>query len=181
VSCQIDFETLVAYWAHDLPEAENDALEEHLFACDACTAVLARVAALAYGVSRALPPFVRAHDVERLHAHGGRTAENEFLPGETKVAVFTRDADVLLHRLACDLSRTQRLEVEIQALDGTTLQTFEDVPFDAEAGAVLVACQRHLLALERFATNLDMNFVVRRCDADGAETVDTYGVLHRLE
>lgn len=106
---------------------------------------------------------------------------NEVLPGEAKPALFSRDADVLVHRLACDLGHTQRLSVEIQALDGTTLEIFEDAPFDAEAGAVLVACQRHFLEVDRFAANLDMNFVLRRRDAEGRETVDTYVVLHRFE
>jgi hypothetical protein len=38
------YETLVALWAWELEDAEATAVDEHLFACDACAAASERLA-----------------------------------------------------------------------------------------------------------------------------------------
>jgi hypothetical protein len=51
----LSWETLVAYWAHDLPAEEEEAAELHLLGCATCTAESRRVAAVTEGL-RAAPP-----------------------------------------------------------------------------------------------------------------------------
>ena len=53
---------------------------------------------------------------------------------------------------------------------------FENVPFDAERGEVLVACQSHFADL--FPP--DIVFSVELVSADQQEEVARYTVLHRL-
>ncbi len=57
--------------------------------------------------------------------------------------------------------------------------SFDNVPFDPEAGAVLVACQREFV--EMFGrVSLDIDVVVRRTLKGGAESEQIYTVNHRI-
>lgn len=181
MSCPIDHETLVRYWAHDLSDDEVDALDEHLFSCAACSAASARVAALARGLAEAIPTVALGRDVERLRAAGVATLVNEVHPGETKVARFPPDPTVIVQRLVCDLLGARRVSIDLQTLDGRSLLRFDDAPFDPTQGAVLVTCQRHLLEFGEFRDNPDLNIVVQREDATGQRHVDTYGIQHRFD
>ena len=95
--------------------------------------------------------------------------------GERKEAIFPPDADLLIHRLGgLDLSRVTRvgLTVKVEETGETIFQT-DDVPFDREAGDVLIACQRHFSA---YPPNLV--FEVRSHDTSYRETLAVYAVPH---
>jgi hypothetical protein len=145
----IPWATLVDYWAGDLDEAETAAVDEHLFGCGACTATSARVAVVTEAVRDVLPPVVTRARVERLRAGGVRVRENAFQPGARSDVDFTRDADLLIHRLeGLALADAARVDLRITSeATGDEISSFEGVPFDATAGTVLVACQRHYSAL----------------------------------
>jgi hypothetical protein len=171
----IAFETLVAYWAGDLEQAESDAVEEHVMGCASCTAASARVAAVSEGLRAQLPPVLSQEGVAKLRARGVRIADNPVLPGERKPAVFTADIDVLLHRLGgLDLARAARVDVmvSVEETGDVIMQNF-DVPFERDTGEVLVACVKHFSA---FPPNIA--FSVRARDDAGNETVTSYVVPH---
>lgn len=141
----IDEQALVDYWAGDLSDAEVDAIDEHLMGCGACTASSARIAAISAALRENVPMIVRAGDLARLSARGLRIVENTFHPGDRREVVFPSDVDLLVHRLAgLDLTHASRVSFSM-TVEGTgqVLGGAEDVPFDQDAGAVLVACQRH--------------------------------------
>jgi hypothetical protein len=179
VSCPLSFETLVSYWAADLPAAEVDAIDEHLFECGACFACAGRVAALATGMRHAVPPISVERDLERARARGVVIEGNDFRPDVPKEAWMRRGVDVLVHRLVlADPDAFEQASVVAEALDGTPLFTFSDVPIDRESGAVLVACQRHFRDV---VPDPDMRFRVRGSSASGARSEESFTVLHRYE
>jgi anti-sigma factor RsiW len=53
-SPHVTAETLAIYWADELTDAEQDAVEAHIYVCDACAAAWQRAAAQ----SRSLGPVV---------------------------------------------------------------------------------------------------------------------------
>jgi anti-sigma factor RsiW len=171
------WETLVAYFAGDLGAGDEGALEEHLFSCDACAREAARVAAVTETIRADVPLIVRAADVAALRARGLTIHENAFSPGEHKDVPFAPGVDLLIHRLGgLDLSGATRVAFTIgEAATGRAYFHADGVPFDREAGAVLVACQRHYDAFPP-----DCFAEVRVVDAAGAETVTRYGILHRF-
>ena len=174
----LPWDTLVDYWAGDLDETATDAVEEHLFGCAACTAAAARVAAVTEALRSALPPIVSRARVEQLRARGVRVRENAFAPGQREQVLFTRDADLLIHRLeGLDLTRADRVDFRITAEStGELIAAVDAVPFDAAAGALLVACQRHYAALP---ADTVMSVAVHAPGLPPATA--TYTILHRFE
>ena len=171
----ISFETLVAYWANDLPAAESESVEMHVMGCASCTATSARIAAIAAAIGAQIPPFVSREDVAKLRARGLRVVDNAVQVGERKEAAFPAGVDILLHRLGgLDLSRATRVGVTVKVGEtGDVIFQTGDAPFDREAGEVLIACQKHFSAFPP-----DIVFEVRSYDASHAETLAVYAVPH---
>ena len=171
----IAWDALVDYWAGDLTSAESDGVEEQLFACAGCTKAAERVARIAHTLKGAIPPVVSAEEAAALRARGLRVADNEFLPNVRKEAVFTKDLDVLLHRLrGLDLVNAERVEVAVK-VESTGDTIFEEMfaPFDRDRGEVLVACQRHFVA---YPPDIVFDVRVHRAKADA--TVQRFIVPH---
>ncbi|HTQ06780.1 MAG TPA: zf-HC2 domain-containing protein [Polyangiaceae bacterium] len=176
MNCPIPHELLVRYWARDLPEAEVDAIDEHLFGCDACFEASSRVAALARALTDVIPPIAIDRDLELAQGRGLRQASNDFLPGVPKEAWLRPGTDLLVHRLRLELEDVERVSVDVLLPNGTALLSFADAPFDRSSGAVLIACRRHFV--EQFPPDVD--FVVHCQDRSGHESVTKYTVLHRV-
>jgi Putative zinc-finger len=171
----LPWEDLVGYWADDLDPAGIDRVEEHLMGCGACTAILARVAAIAGAVSALIPPLVSAGQLAELRARGLRIVENPMSPGEHRAVVFGREIDLLVHRLGgLDLENAESVRVTVSS-EGTG-QVFTDepnAPFDRGSGEVLVACQRHFSVLPP-----DIVFEVRARGPAGEGPAARYTVPH---
>jgi hypothetical protein len=173
----IPWTTLVDYWARDLNDDATEALEDHLFGCAECTTASARVAAVTEAVRSAIPPLVSRRHVERLRASGARVRENDFAPGERREVEFTRDADLLIHRLGgLDLTEATRVDLRItQESTGALIAAVEGGAFDPQEGAVLIACQRHYQALP---ADTVMSVAIH---APGVPPrTATYTILHRF-
>jgi hypothetical protein len=139
----VGFETLVAWWTGELATDEAARVEEHLFACDACAGLSERFARLAAGVREHLPPIISPAQRDRLLARGTRIRITPVDAGVDATAVFGPEVDLLVHALRADLSRAQRVDVEIVMQGWSEALLCEGVPFDAKSGEVLVCCQRH--------------------------------------
>jgi hypothetical protein len=171
----ITFETLVAYWAADLPAHEQDAVEEHLIGCSVCTEQSARVAAITETYRHALPPLLTPELLAQLRAKGLRIRENPIAPGEVNVAVLDSELDVMVHRLGgLELTDAQRVSFEMRA-EGTerVMMAVSAAPIDRAGNAVLVACHAHYASLPH-----DVVAEVRTHRADGSETRTTYTIHH---
>jgi hypothetical protein len=174
-SSPLAFETLVAYWAGDLEPNESDAVEEHVMGCAACTESSARVAAVTEAIRAQIPPILSRDAVATLRGRGVRVVDNPVAPGERRTVAFPPNVDVLLHRLGgIDLSWATRVGMTVSVEEtGDVIFESDDVPFDREAGEVLIACQKHFSA---FPPNIV--FQVRARDDAGREATTLYTVPH---
>lgn len=173
------YETLVDLWAGELDEQAAEAVDEHLFGCEACAAETARLAGVV-GTLREKIPFVisRAHR-ERLVAAGMRVQVTEVdrstPPLASATARFAANVDLLVFALRADVSDADRVDVELASPTGTPRYLVEDVPFDRKAGEVLIACQRHY---EGMFPDGDPIFTVHAVQAGERRTVGDYVVEH---
>jgi hypothetical protein len=166
---------LVDYWAGALEVAESDAIEQHVFSCEACTAALAGVARIAEAFRAAEPPVVGADEVAALRARGLVVEDNPVDAGARRTVEFPRGVDVIIHHLrGLDLARAERVQVIIR-VESTGALILDDplAPFDRERGEVLIACHRHF---ERFPP--DIAFDVRAHEPQGQITQTTFLVPH---
>jgi hypothetical protein len=98
-------------------------------------------------------------------------------PGQVVEVRYPPGDRVLVHRLGgSDLSRARRVDVALLDLEGRPLVRYDDVPFDAARGEVLVACQRHFDGVYP----RDIVFSVELAEGERREQVNRYTVLHRL-
>ena len=140
----IPYEQLVALWAGELADAEAEAVDAHLFACDECALASQRLGALVSGLREVLPPVISHAQRDRLIARGQRLRLTDVEAGRDPVdAVFSPDVDLLVHVLHGDFTAAERVDVEILLPQGDTLTRLLSVPFDRARGELLIACQRH--------------------------------------
>jgi hypothetical protein len=177
-SSPLSFETLVAYWAGDLPQAETDAVDAHVIGCGTCATTSERIAIITEAIRGSISPFITARQLEQLRARGLRVEENPVRPGERAPVVFRRDVDLLVHRLgALDLSRAERVQVRVSSEEtGDVMIESAAVPFEAAGGEVLIACQRHFSELPP-----NVVFEVSVVEAGIAKFSATYIVPHIFE
>lgn len=138
-------EVLAAYWLGELPEVDELALEEHLFSCEPCTAESARMAALPRALALAVAPVISAAEAARLQALDARIARTHVAPGARGVADFSAGAPAQLIVLEAELADAEQVEITLCARDGTPLAPRRPVPFDAQAGTIIVACRDYYL------------------------------------
>jgi hypothetical protein len=173
-SVPVAFETLVAWWTGELAGDAAARIEEHIFACDACAATLAGLANLAAGLHEHVPPVISRAHRDRLIANGARIRVTPVDAGVDARARFSLDVDFLVHALRGDLSRAERVDVEIVA-SGLSEPIFcQGVPFDAKTGEVLICCQRHFEHL----SPTDPTFRVYALEGGQRRRVGDYLVLH---
>jgi hypothetical protein len=174
----LSFETLVAYWAGDLPQLETDAVDAHVMGCPTCTGASERIAVVTEGIRASISPFISARELEALRARGLRVEENPVRPGERAPVLFRRDVDLLIHRLReLDLSGAERVQVRVLSQGtGDVMMESPAVPFDAAGGEVLIACQRHFSELPP-----DVVFEVSVIEGGVARSSATYLIPHIFE
>jgi hypothetical protein len=141
--CGPDFETLVAWWLGELPEAEASSVEEHFFGCARCTRRLEDLAALGAGVRAAVHEgkvslVVSAGFVEAMKQAGMRLREYELDAGGSVNCTIHADDDAVVSHMRAPLAGVKRVDVVRLAGAGEPELRVADVPFDADAGEVVL-------------------------------------------
>ncbi|HEY6147890.1 MAG TPA: hypothetical protein VIZ69_09335 [Thermoanaerobaculia bacterium] len=139
----IDAGILADYWIGALPGGgpEEESVEEHLFDCDECGDRLRDVIALAEGV-RALARegslrMVVSEAFLRSAAEDGlRIREYAPPPGGGVQCTVTAEDDLLISRLAADLSGAARVDLCICDENGVVKARMADIPVHSEAGGI---------------------------------------------
>jgi anti-sigma factor RsiW len=131
------FEKLIDYRFGELQPDEEAAFEEHLFGCAECTEKLQELEALGAAVRAAWGAgAVRAvipHALyEAMKKENLRLREYRVAPGASVNCTIAQGDDFVVSRLQAPLAGVQRVDLVIAG------GRFEDVPFDAAAGEVLV-------------------------------------------
>lgn len=140
-STPIDAAVLADYWFAALPRSEEEAVEEHLFACDQCGARLKEVIALAEGVRNlaregSLRMVVSDAFLKRAAEEGLRVREYAPPSGGGVRCTVTAEDDILIGRLAANLSGVRRVDLCICNERGVEQFRLVDIPFPAGASSV---------------------------------------------
>ena len=168
-------ESWIDFFAGDLDDHASERLEQLLFECEHCAEEAERWGAVAGGAALAIPPVITKETLRTLQRRGERMNENVMQPGEHRRAAFPEGGRLLIHRLrGLDLRSADRVNLALSTPAGLPLVRFDDVPFDADAGEVIIACQRHFG--ESFPK--DIVFEVERCARDQVEQIAGYEVDH---
>jgi hypothetical protein len=134
--------TLMDYWLADLPSSTEEAVEEHLLSCDQCGDRLREVIALADGLralarSGSLRVVVTDQFVQRATGAGRRVREYTPPLGGSVQCTIEADDDLLVARLAADLSGAARVDLSLCDDEGVERQRMTDVPVGGEANSVI--------------------------------------------
>ena len=141
-SSPIADETLLEYWMASLDEDAEAAVEEHLFACDACGGRLRGTIALAEALrdvarSGSLRVIVSDDFVQQARAEGRTVREYTPPRGGVVACTISADDDFLIARLVAELDGVPRVDLGVYDSEGRERGRMADVPVDAAAGAVL--------------------------------------------
>jgi hypothetical protein len=140
--CGPDFETLVAWWLGELPDAEASSVEEHFFDCARCTRTLDELAVLGAGVRTAVHDgkvglVVSGRFVEAMKQAGMRLREYALDAGDSVSCTIHADDDAVVSHIRAPLAGVKRVDVvRLGGAGGPELRV-ADVPFDADAGEVV--------------------------------------------
>jgi len=137
----IDAAVLTDYWLGGLSGREEEAVEEHLLGCDQCGARLREVIVLAEGVRNlarggSLRMVVSDAFLRRAVEEGMRVREYAPPPGGSVQCTVTAEDDLLVGRLAANLSAAKRVDLCICDDRGIEQIRLTDIPFNSAAGSV---------------------------------------------
>lgn len=139
----VDAGLLTDYWLALLPADEEERVETHLFACDECGDRLQEIIRL----TEALRPLARAGAlrvvvgealVDEAVAKGRRVRQYDLVPGGSVACTIAADDDLLIARLAADLSGVAQVDVSLCDAQGVERQRLRDIPVRADAGRVVL-------------------------------------------
>lgn len=137
----IDDNVLMDYWLGDLAAGEEEAVETHLFSCDACGDRLRQFIALADAIRKiaqagSLRVVVSNSFLERAAKEGLRIRQYAPAPGGSVQCTVTAEDDLIIARLTADLSKARRVDVCYSDPGGTV--RVRDIPVNTSAREVLL-------------------------------------------
>jgi hypothetical protein len=142
-STPIDSAVLADYWLALLVNAEEERVEQHLLSCDECGARLREVIALADGIRNlaregSLRMIVSDRFLERARQEGLRVREYTVPPGGGVQCTVAAEDDVLIGRLAANLSGAGRVDLLFCNEHGIEQLRLPDIPVHAGTSSVLL-------------------------------------------
>lgn len=137
----LDAALLADYWLAVLPKSEEEAVEEHLFACDECSARLQEAIALAEAIRNlarqgSLLMVVSDTFLRRIAEEGLHVREYAPPVGGSIACTVTSEDDFLIGRLNADLSGAKQVDLSLCDERGIERMRLADIPFDSEASSV---------------------------------------------
>ncbi len=183
MSCSnpIDAAVLAEYWTAALPSSEEEAVEEHLFDCDQCGARLREVIALAEGVRSlaregSLRMVVSDTFLKLAAEQGLRVREYAPPPGGGVQCTVTAEDDILIGRLAANLSGAKRVDLCICDERGVEQHRLPDIP--VHSGASSLAFQESITLWKAAPTCKMIARLVTFDDAGGERQLAEYTFDH---
>ena len=183
MSCSnpIDAATLADYWLALLEQTEEEAVEEHLLGCDGCGARLREVIALAEGVRKlaregSLRMVVSDAFVKRAAEEGLRIRQYAPPPGGGVQCTVTAEDEILLGRLAANLSGAKRVDLCICNEHGAEQFRLPDIP--VHTGASSVVFQESITFAKAAPTSTMIARLVTFDEAGGERLLGEYTFNH---
>ena len=166
----IDVAVLMDYWRAALEPAQEEAVETHLFTCDACGDRLRQMIALADSLrdlarSGTLRVILGTEFAAHATDEGRQVREYAAKPGESVQCTVSADDDFLVARLVADLSGAERVDLSV-SLAGVEIGRMHDVPMNAEAGSVVY---QESIDFAKTAPSNSMQMRLLAIDAAGGE------------
>ena len=177
----IDAAVLADYWLAALASPEEEAVEEHLLGCDRCGARLREVIALAAGVRKlaregSLRMVVSDLFLKRAEEEGLRVRQYAPPPGGGVECTVTAEDDILIGRLAANLSGAKRVDLCICDERGVEQLRLPDIP--VHAGASSVVYQESITFAKAMPTNKMIARLVTFDEAGGERLLGEYTFNH---
>lgn len=180
-SSPIDAAVLADYWLAALARTGEEGVEEHLFACDECGARLGEVIALAEGVRNlaregCLRMIVSDAFLRRAAEEGLRVREYAPPPGGAVQCTVTAEDDIVIGRLAANLSGASRVDLCICDERGAEQLRLPDIP--VHSGTSNVVFQESITFLKAAPTNTMIARLVAFDEAGGERLLGEYTFNH---
>ena len=177
----IDAAVLADYWLAALARPEEEAVEEHLLDCDRCGARLREVIALAEGVRHlaregSLRMVVSDAFLRRAAEEGLRVREYAPPPGGGVECTVTAEDDILIGRLAANLSGAKRVDLCLCDEHGVEQLRLPDIP--VHSGASSIAFQESITFAKAAPTNKMIARLVTFDEAGGERLLSEYTFNH---
>lgn len=151
-SCQtsLDPAVLAEYWLEELTETDEDRVEEHLFACEACSRGLQSMVQLIEairGLTRKglFQVVVSEPFLEKLRSEGLNVRQYQVHPGGGVACTITDTDDLVIARLAADLTGAQRVDISRCDAQGREHQRIRDIPLTSARNEVVFSERTDLL------------------------------------
>ena len=166
----IDAAILMDYWLALLQSSEEEAVEEHLLACDRCGDRLRDVIALSEGLrtlarSGSLRVVVPDQFVEHAKAER-RVREYGFGPGQSVQCTVAADDDLLVARLSADLSGATRVDLSFCDAQGVERHRMADIPVRGDSGGIIL---QESITFAKASPTITMITRLLAVDAEGPE------------
>ncbi|HTM33026.1 MAG TPA: hypothetical protein VL263_17060 [Vicinamibacterales bacterium] len=180
-SSPIDEAALMDYWLAILPSADEEAVEEHLLTCDDCGDRLRDAIALAEGLKKlarsgSLHVVVSDEYLKQAARTGQRVREYAAPPGTSVQCTVTLDDDLLVARLAADLSEAARVDLSWCDAQGVELLRMTDIPVRNDAPTVL--CQQSITMAKASPSNTLIARLVAVDPEKGERLLGEYAFHH---
>jgi hypothetical protein len=138
----IDAAVLADYWLAALATPDEAAVEEHLFECDICGQRLREVIALAEDIRQlaregSLRMIVSEAFLKRAAEEGLRIRQYAPPSGGSVECTVTAEDDLLIGRLAADLSTVARVDLCICNETGIEQLRLPDIPIHSGANSII--------------------------------------------
>lgn len=138
----LDAAVLADYWLALLSASDEEATEEHLLACDECGGRLREVIALAEGIRAlaregSLRMVVSDAYLKTAAAEGRRIRQYSVPAGGSVNCTVTPDDDILIGRLAANLTGATRVDVSMCDGAGVEQVRLKDIPVRSGPGSVI--------------------------------------------
>jgi hypothetical protein len=138
----IDASALADYWIAALKSADEALVEEHLLQCDACGERLREVIALAEGIrdlarEGSLRMVVSDAFLKRSEENGARIRQYAPPPGGSVECTVTAEDDLLIGRLAANLTGATRVDLCLCDGSGIEQHRLRDIPVHSAASGVI--------------------------------------------
>ena len=183
MSCSnpIDAAVLADYWLAALGQPEEEAVELHLLECDQCGARLREVITLAEGVrnlarENSLRMVVSDAFLQRAAEEGLRVSQYALPPGGSVECTVTVEDDILIGRLAANLSGAKRVDLCICDERGVEQLRLPDIP--VYHGANSVAYQEPITFAKAMPTRKMIARLVTFDEAGGERLLGEYTFNH---
>ena len=176
MSCP-SLETAAAWSLGELGEGDAEEFEAHFFGCDRCFESAQRMTQVREQLREALPMVLTAERRRALEAKGPIVTVPVKPGGRALLRLGTNDVNGLW-LMQAPLTGAERVDFEARTPEGELMFALSDVPFDAERGEVVLACQLHYRAMEG---SQEIHARLSATDANGKRPVADYILEHQFE